>query len=110
MALLRAEAGRDPHDRGLTDLVGELSTRSEEFRVRWAAHNVRFHRTGTSRFHHPVVGDLTLSYGPGAPRGSRAHDLRVHGGTNSPSQEALNLSSWASTPDQVAAIQADAEA
>jgi hypothetical protein len=62
VALLRAEAGRDPYDRALTDLIGELSTRSEEFRVRWAAHNVRFHRSGVKNFHHPVVGDLTLTY------------------------------------------------
>src|SRR6266545_3321708 len=62
VALLRAEAGRDPYDRGLSDLVGELSTRSEEFRVRWAAHNVRFHTTGIKRFHHPVVGDLELAF------------------------------------------------
>ena len=46
VAILRAEAGRDPHDRALSDLVGELSTRSDDFRVRWAAHNVGFHRTG----------------------------------------------------------------
>ena len=62
VALLRAEAGRDPYDRGLSDLGGELSTRSEEFRVRWAAHNVRFHHTGVKHIHHPHVGDLTLSW------------------------------------------------
>jgi hypothetical protein len=62
VALLRAEAGRDTYDRALSDLIGELSTRSEEFRVRWAAHDVQFHRTGVKRFHHPLVGDLTLSY------------------------------------------------
>ena len=44
VAILRAEAGRDPHDKRLSDLIGELSTRSEDFRVRWAAHNVKFHR------------------------------------------------------------------
>jgi len=49
VAILRAEAGRDPHDRRLSDLIGELATRSEEFRVRWAAHNVKFHRTGVKR-------------------------------------------------------------
>jgi transcriptional regulator with XRE-family HTH domain len=59
---LRTEAGRDPYDRDLSDLVGELSTRSEEFRVRWAKHNVRLHRTGTKCFHHPVVGDLEVGY------------------------------------------------
>lgn len=62
MAILHAEAGRNPYDRGLTDLVGELSTRSEEFRSRWAAHNVRFHRTGAKRLHHPLLGDLDLTY------------------------------------------------
>src|SRR3954453_22213359 len=39
VALLRAEAGRDPYDRQLSALVGELSTRSDDFRVRWAAHD-----------------------------------------------------------------------
>ena len=62
VAILRAEAGRDPHDRDLSDLVGQLSTRSDEFRLRWAAHNVRIHSTGVKLFHHPVVGDLDLPY------------------------------------------------
>jgi transcriptional regulator with XRE-family HTH domain len=62
VAALRGEAGRNPYDKGLTDLVGELSTRSETFRTLWAAHDVRHHRTGTKRIHHPVVGDLDLSF------------------------------------------------
>jgi transcriptional regulator with XRE-family HTH domain len=62
VAVLRSEAGRDPCDRDLSDLVGELSTRSEEFRTRWAAHDVRQHITGVKHFHHPVVGDLSLTY------------------------------------------------
>ena len=62
VARLRSEAGRNPYDRGLSDLVGELSTRSDEFRARWAAHNVRFHRSGTKRLRHPVVGELELTY------------------------------------------------
>jgi transcriptional regulator with XRE-family HTH domain len=61
VASLRTAAGRNPHDRGLQDLVGELSTRSQEFRSRWAAHNVRRHQTGRKRLHHPVVGDLELT-------------------------------------------------
>lgn len=61
-ALLRLEAGRTPYDRELSDLVGELSTQSEEFRGHWAAHNVRLHHQGTKHFNHPVVGDLELSY------------------------------------------------
>ena len=62
MAILRTEAGRNPYDKGLTALIGELSTRSDEFRTRWAAHDVRLHRTGSKTLHHPVVGDLELAY------------------------------------------------
>jgi transcriptional regulator with XRE-family HTH domain len=62
VAILRTEAGRDPHDKGLHDLVGELSTRSEEFRRRWSTHNVRLHGAGTKQFHHRIVGDLVLAY------------------------------------------------
>jgi hypothetical protein len=62
VAILRTEAGRDPHDKGLHDLVGELSSRSEDFRRRRSAHNVRYHGAGTKHFHHQVVGDLELAY------------------------------------------------
>lgn len=62
VAILRTKAGRNPHDKDLHDLVGELSTRSDDFRTRWGAHNVRHHGTGTKRFHHHAVGDLTLAY------------------------------------------------
>jgi hypothetical protein len=59
---MRSAAGRNPHDKALTDLIGELVTRSDEFRHRWSAHNVRFHRSGTKRIGHPDVGDLEFSY------------------------------------------------
>lgn len=62
VAMLRAEAGRDPYDKRLSDLIGELSTRSDEFRGRWAAHNVRIHATGVKLLHHPIVGDLDLPF------------------------------------------------
>ncbi|MFD3910401.1 helix-turn-helix transcriptional regulator [Streptomyces sp. NPDC058603] len=62
VAILRAEAGRDPHDRALTELVGELSTRSDLFRTRWATHNVHLHRGGVKQLRHPLVGELTLEY------------------------------------------------
>jgi len=62
VATLRSAAGRNPYDRDLTDLVGELSTRSEEFRQHWAKHDVRFHISGVKRFHHSQVGDLELNY------------------------------------------------
>ena len=101
VAHLRSEAGRNPYDRGLTDLVGELATRSDEFRSRWAAHNVRFHRTGTKRLHHPVVGDLELSYESlelSADSGLALHVYTAE--TGSASQQALDLlASWTATPD-----------
>jgi hypothetical protein len=62
VAILHTEAGRDPHDKDLHDLVGELSTRSEDFRRRWSAHNVRYHGAGAKHFHHRDVGDLELAY------------------------------------------------
>jgi len=62
VATLRAYAGQSPLDRGLTDLIGELVTRSDAFRLRWARHDVRHHRSGLKRIHHPAVGDLELSY------------------------------------------------
>lgn len=62
VSILRTEAGRVPNDPDLHDLVGELSTRSQDFRTRWARHDVRLHGTGTKRFHYPVVGELTIAY------------------------------------------------
>jgi transcriptional regulator with XRE-family HTH domain len=107
VAILRSEAGRNPHDRALSDLVGELSTRSESFRTWWAAHNVRFHRTGVKRFHHPVVGDLTLAYEAldlAADEGLRISAYSAEPGT--PSHDALNLlASWAATLDHADATQ-----
>ncbi|MGO9972383.1 MAG: hypothetical protein ACLP01_06145 [Solirubrobacteraceae bacterium] len=62
IAAIHAQAGRDPYDRRLTDVIGELCTRSDVFRVRWAAQNVRHHDAGLKRFQHPVVGQLELNY------------------------------------------------
>ena len=59
---LRAEAARDPYDRDLTDLIGELSTRSDDFRRMWATNDVTAYRSGTQYFRHPIVGDLDLDY------------------------------------------------
>jgi hypothetical protein len=100
VAILRAEAGRDPHDRRLSDLIGELATRSDEFRVRWAAHNVKFHRTGVKRLHHPIVGELTLTYEAlDLPADSGQRMLVYTAEPGSPSHDAMQLlASWASTP------------
>ena len=102
VALLRTEAGRNPHDKGLSNLIGELSTRSEQFRTWWAAHNVRFHRSGVKRFHHPVVGDLTLTFEAldlAADDGLRMSVYSAEPGT--PSDDAIKLlATWAATLDQ----------
>jgi hypothetical protein len=98
VGLLRAEAGRNPYDRALTDLIGELSTRSETFRTRWAAHDVRFHRTGRKQLHHPVVGDLDLSFEAMELPGEDLTVLAYTAEPGSPSQDSLNLlASWAAT-------------
>ena len=103
VAILRSAAGRDPYDKRLSDLIGELSTRSDEFRVRWAAHNVKFHRTGTKRFHHPVVGEVTLNFEAlelAADPGQRLNVYTAEPG--SPSHDALDLlASWIATPSDV---------
>ena len=101
VALLRAEAGRRPNDTQLRELVGELSTVSEEFRIRWAAHNVRIHHNGVKQFHHPVVGGLDLAYNTlDLPTGDSS-DLRLTIYTaepGTPSEDALKLlASWAAT-------------
>jgi len=100
VALLRAEAGRDPYDRGVSDLIGELSTRSDEFRVRWAAHNVRIHTTGVKLIHHPVVGDLELPFESFPIPGEQSQSLLTYTAEpGSASQDALTLlASWAATP------------
>lgn len=101
-AMLRSEAGRNPHDKQLIELIGELSTRSDIFRARWAAHDVRFHRTGRKRLHHPVVGPLELDY--------EAMEFPAHPGltllvyttaADTPAADSLKLlASWAATAEQ----------
>ena len=99
VALLRAEAGRDPYDRQLSDLIGELSTRSDEFRVRWAAHHVRIHTTGVKLLHHPVVGDLDLPFESFPLAADPSQSLLTYTAEpDSPSRDALNLlASWAAS-------------
>jgi transcriptional regulator with XRE-family HTH domain len=101
VAALRSRAGANPYDRDLQDLVGELSTRSDAFRVRWGRHDVRFHQTGTKRLHHPLVGEITLSYETmtlDADDGLRMALYTAEPG--SASQQALDLlASWTATPN-----------
>ena len=109
-AMLRSEAGSNPHDKQLVELIGELSTRSEEFRTRWAAHNVRFHRNGHKRLHHPVVGTLDLDF--------EAMEFPAHPGltlltytaaAGTPTADSLKmLASWAATAEQAGDLPAHA--
>src|SRR4029450_8635285 len=101
--------GRNPHDRALTDLVGELSMRSEPFRQWWAARAPRSPQTGRKRLHHPIVGDLELEYEVmeiSADSGLRLAIFSAEPGTRS--AEALDLlESWSAKPDSVAAHRGD---
>lgn len=99
VAFLRTETGRAPHDKALTDLIGELTTRSADFAHRWARHDVKIHRSGVKRLRHPLVGDLALPYEalelPADP------GLRINTYTpepDSPERQALNLlAGWTTT-------------
>src|SRR5436190_11085556 len=101
VAILRSAAGRDPYNRDLSDLVGELATQSKAFRTRWATHNVRFHNTGDKHFHHPTVGDLHLTYTRldlAADPGLTLFTYTAQPGSRS--EETLTLlGSWAATAD-----------
>ncbi|SDK59753.1 hypothetical protein SAMN04487913_10256 [Arthrobacter sp. ok362] len=108
VAILRTEAGRDPHNKDLQDLIGELSTRSDEFRTRWGAHNVRRHGTGEKTFHHTVVGDLTLAYeGLELTTEPDLSFLIYTAEPGSPSEERLRLlASWAASHEEETATTA----
>jgi hypothetical protein len=106
--MLRSEAGSNPYDKELIELIGELSTRSDEFRRRWAAHDVRFHRTGRKRLVHPVVGVLDLDF--------EAMEFPAHPGltllvytaaAGTPTADSLKmLASWAVTAEQAGELPA----
>jgi transcriptional regulator with XRE-family HTH domain len=99
VSAMRLLAGHDPSDRQLSALVGELATRSTEFRTWWGSHTVRTHSTGTKRINHPVVGEMTLSYQTltmQSPPNVRLATYLAEVGT--PSADALDLlRSWAAT-------------
>jgi transcriptional regulator with XRE-family HTH domain len=111
VALLRAEAGRYPSDMQLRELVGELSTLSEEFGTRWAAHNVRIHHNGAKSFRHPVVGTLDLAYYTLDLPTEDHRGLRLTIYTAEPgsaSEDALKLlASWAATTADTSAASTD---
>jgi transcriptional regulator with XRE-family HTH domain len=99
VALLRTEAGRDPYSKSLTGLIGELSTRSEEFRALWAAHDVRLHRTGLKHFRHPAIGTLDLMFEAMALEADEGLTLTAYTAEpGTPSHDGLTLlATWAAT-------------
>ena len=112
VAALRGEAGRNPYDRDLADLVGQLSVRSDEFRVRWASHDVRFHRSGTKRFHHPLVGGLVLAFESlQLPADPGLTLITYSSEPGSSTEHALGeLADWVATRRRLTAVGADAHA
>ncbi|HST84020.1 MAG TPA: helix-turn-helix transcriptional regulator [Kineosporiaceae bacterium] len=103
-AMLRLEAGRNPHDKALVELVGELSTRSELFRRRWASQDVKFHRSGRKRLRHPVVGRLDLDFESMGLSSEPDHQLNVYtAAAGTPTADALKLlASWAASQAELA--------
>ncbi|MET8556332.1 helix-turn-helix transcriptional regulator [Streptomyces sp. NPDC004959] len=106
VALLRAETGRQPHDRALRALVGELTTHGGGFRERWAAHDVLMRHDGVKRLRHPEVGRLELTFQSlGLHVSDRAaHDLVVYtAAPGTASEDRLELLAiWAATPSRAA--------
>ena len=102
-AMLRLEAGRTPHDKALIELVGELSTQSETFRRRWASHDVKFHRSGQKRLHHPVVGELDLDFESMPISSAPGLQLNVYtAAAGTPTADGLKLlASWAASQEHL---------
>ncbi|HWS37669.1 MAG TPA: helix-turn-helix transcriptional regulator [Actinoplanes sp.] len=92
VAVLRTQAGRTPYDKDLTDLVGELATRSEPFRTWWATHDVREQHAGVKKFRHPLVGEITLTFNELALPGDPGLSIKAYtADPHSPSAEKLQL-------------------
>lgn len=101
VAALRANVGQDLDDPRLTELVGELSLRSEPFRRLWARHDVRPKRTGTRTFDHPQVGRLELTYTKLPIPDTDRQTLSIyHAAPGSPSAQALALLATTTVPDR----------
>lgn len=102
VALLHAHAGRNPFDQDLTALIGELSTRSTDFRARWARHDVRRHTTGVKHLHHPAIGTLHLTFEAMALVADDDLTLLAYcAEPGTASEDGLRLlATWAATHDQ----------
>ena len=112
-AMLRLEAGRNPHDKELIALVGELSTQSELFRQRWASQDVKFHRSGRKRLRHPAVGELDMNFEAMELPSEPGLQLNVYtADPNTPAFDGLRLlASWSATREtgeQIGSLRSDA--
>jgi transcriptional regulator with XRE-family HTH domain len=109
VAALRTEAGRSPLDRNLSDLIGELATRSDDFRTRWGKHDVRLHRTAIKRFSNPVIGEIELTGDAMELPGDGLTVITYTAAADSHAQQQLDfLASWSTQagPQQPSAQQA----
>lgn len=106
-AMLRLEAGRNPHDKALIELVGELSTRSELFRRRWASQDVRYHRSGVKRIRHPAVGQLDLDFEALALPAEPGLQLNIYtAAAGTPTADGLKLlASWTASQNTITSPQ-----
>lgn len=102
-AMLRLEAGKNPHDKALIELVGELSTQSELFRRHWASQDVRFHRSGRKRLNHPVVGQLDLDFEAMELPSEPGLQLNIYtAAVGTPTADAIRLlASWAASQEHI---------
>ena len=109
-AMLRLEAGLNPHDDLLVALIGELSTRSELFRQRWASQDVRFHRSGRKRLNHPIVGQLDLDFESMELPSEPGLKLNIYTApADSPTADGLKLlASWAASQENLVTEQSSA--
>ncbi|MCO5993364.1 helix-turn-helix domain-containing protein [Actinoallomurus rhizosphaericola] len=107
VAALRMEAAADPDDPELARLVGELSVQDTDFRTWWAEHRVNGAAYGTKRYHHRLVGDLTLDCDTwSSPDGSGQRLMVLTAEPGSPSHDALRiLTAW--TPGRTAEVRRD---
>ncbi|GAB2889495.1 helix-turn-helix transcriptional regulator [Streptomyces deserti] len=112
VGVLRVEVAKNPYDRELSNLIGELSTRSDAFRTLWGAHDVHVFTEGTKRFHHPAVGEMELVHESLDLPGGQGLSITVYSADpGTPAADTLKLlASWAASQNwDAAASQADTE-
>jgi MmyB-like transcription regulator ligand binding domain/Helix-turn-helix domain len=105
---LRVEAGRNPHDRELSNLIGELSTRNDQFGIWWGAHDVYIHRHATKRFRHPLVGEIELAVETMPLSGDTGQTLVAYSAEpGTAAEDSLKLlANWAAPGDDKDAVEA----